>query len=286
MPKEVTPQEENNLNTGNIFDEFVQSHDEVKQIDEKNDSKKGLYDYIKIWNMCFMFLNTILFIALVFLTVYNHFQKKEEREDISFLKPVCSFIAGNTYTSGQECYSVTSNLKHYQGLVSDLESKIGERLVYLMWEVYALNNFTYSRKVNFILNTSQSRLRPLNILKDFDNIKKEFTSSFERSNVTCDNVTIQENTMSMSCDVYSSDWDTSIINMKEGVRSILPGWGTSISRAGSFINFIENHNSGLFLVTDKPNTFTSTKTVEDWPYTQVTKINLSLQYVNPEYLSF
>ena len=93
MPKKIIPQEKNNLNTENIFDEFVQSHDDVKKIDETKKSKKNLYDYLKIGNICFTFVNVVLFIAVSFFTLYNHFQKNEERSDISFLRPVCSFIS-------------------------------------------------------------------------------------------------------------------------------------------------------------------------------------------------
>lgn len=283
MPKKT---DTNDITTENIFDEFVESQDTLKEI-QHGKEKKQIYDYLKTWNVIFMFLNITLFFVVIAFYFYGYFQEKTEKTEVIFFKPICSFILGSAYTSWDPCYSVTSVLNEYKWKLATSEEAITKEMVWIMSELYGINNFNYSNKVIFLLEKTNSRLKPLTILQDFDEIKKEFTSSFERSNVSCQNIIINEdNRMSLNCDIFSSDWDTSIIDVKNGVRSILPGWGTSISRASSFINFIENHNSKRFSVLEKPMQLSSSPTIEEWPYTQVTTINLELQYINPEYLSF
>lgn len=283
MPKQT---DTNDITTENIFDEFVESQDTLKEV-QHGKEKKHIYDYIKAGNYIFMSLNIILFFIIIVLYFYSYSQEKTDKTEIGFLKPVCSFMLGNVYKSGDPCYSVTSVLNEYTSKLSASEEKIAKKMISIMSELYGIINFNYSNKVIFLVDKSNSRLKPLTILQDFDKIKKEFTSSFERSNVDCSNIIISEdNIMSLDCDIFSSDWDTSIIDINDGVRSILPGWGTSISRASSFINFIENHNTKRFSVIVKPEQLVSTATLDEGPYTQVTSISLELQYINPEYLSF
>jgi len=287
MAKELKNKSKSDINTENIFDEFVESQDTAASLENEEKEKKQLYDYLKIGNYICMSLNILLFFAISIFAFYNFYQAKEEKENISVLQPVCKFLLWSTYNTWNECYSVTSMLQDYNDRISSLEEKTGDIMLNLMTEMYAINNFNYSKKITFLLDKTSSRLRPLNILNDFDTIKKEFTSSFERSNVTCSNINITDSQeMTITCEVFSSDWDTSIIDLKDGVRSLLPWGWTSISRASSFINFIDNHSSWLFSVIEKPEEFSSSTTLNEGPYTKVTVINLRLQYINPQYLSF
>lgn len=287
MPKEVQKQGESSINTENIFDEFVESRENIKDIQSADKWRKDLYDYIKTGNYVFMMMNIFLFFLIIIFSFYNYFQAKDDNSSISFLQPVCSFFLWEVNSSVSECQSVTSVLAQYNEKKSNLEEKTWNVLVGLMSEVYGLNNFNYSKKVTFLLDQTNSRLKPLRIISDFDEIKKEFTSSFERSNVTCADIQILNNSdLRVNCSVFSSDWDTSIIDLRDGVRSILSGGGTSISRASSFVNFIENHSSWLFTVVENPSVLISSPTIEEGPYTQMTTVDLVLRYTNPEYLSF
>lgn len=287
MALEEKNQNSNNTpQTENIFDEFVDSQ-KVSNEEILSPRDKNLYDYMRIGNMGLTVINVILFLVLIGGVFYNYFQSKEEKIDIWFLRPVCWFMLWSVYNTWQECYSISSFLPDFQWIYDVTEQETSEKLISLMWEVYDIDNFYFSKKVNFLLETTRSQLRPLVILSDFDTIKREFTSSFERSNVICSNIEIsQQNTVSMNCDVFSSDWDTAIIDVKNWVRWTLPWWGTSISRASSFLNYIDQHSSGLFRVKQEPSTFSSTFTNEDWPYTQKTSISFTLEYISPQYLSF
>jgi len=267
----------------NIFDEFIQ--DKSESTSEKSEKKSyHIYDYLRLLSKGLVFINIILFILIVFGLYYNMTQNNSERKEFTFLEPICSVLLWDIYKPWDPCYSVSSTLDDYESKFNTLEKNTIERIFPLLSNVYSISNFNFSDKVVFLNRHAKERLKPLVILQDFDAIKTDFTS--ERSNIECKNITISENIMSLSCDVYSSDWDTSIINLQWGVRSVLDWWGTSISRASSFINFLENHDSSRFRIIEKPQVFSSSEFSDDGPYTQFTTIDLTLQYVNPEFLSF
>ena len=97
------------------------------------------------------------------------------------------------------------------------------------------NNFTNSKPVTFLLNKTDSRLKPLDILSDFDAIKNKF-EPIDKSKIQCFDMVIKDDmTLSARCEAYSSDWDSDISTVNNQKNS-----GTSISVASSFIDFMEN----------------------------------------------
>jgi len=267
----------------NIFDEFIQ--DKTQDSSEKNKKKSyQVYDYLRVVSKILVFINVFLFITIVLWLYYNSTQANEERKELAFLEPICNVLVWDVYSSWNPCYSVSYLLSDYQKKFNTLEESTIKRIFPLISDIYSITNFNFSDKVVFLNKNSNDRLKPLIILEDFDSIKREFTS--ERSNVSCQNISLSENIMSLSCDIYSSDWDTNIIDLQGGIRSTLEWWWTSISRASSFINFIESHNSARFRIIQKPQVFSSNDFTDDGPYTQFTTVDLTLQYVNPDFLSF
>ena len=92
--------------------------------------------------------------------------------------------------------------------------------------------------------------------------------------------------MEVTCDAFSSHWDSKIVNLDNGNIGFVDGGGTSISRASSFIYFLDNYGDSPFKVIEKPEKLSS-KAVQGWgPYTQVTTFQLQLQYTKTEDLSF
>jgi len=63
--------------------------------------------------------------------------------------------------------------------------------------------------------------------------------------------------MKLSCDIFSSDWDTEIVSLEEDSIFSTDRSGTSISRASSFIDFIESYPNSSFQVINKPSVLTS-----------------------------
>jgi hypothetical protein len=90
-----------------------------------------------------------------------------------------------------------------------------EKILPLLAEKYSIENFEESKKVSFLLDTEKTRLKPLDILTAFDEIKFKFSPQ-DKSDISCSSITIQaHNELSIFCDVYSSDWDTKIITLEE-----------------------------------------------------------------------
>lgn len=127
------------------------------------------------------------------------------------------------------------------------------------------------------MDAEHARLRPTKILSAFDALKNQFSPN-DKADIQCAQISISEGkTLSLRCSIFSSDWDTKIVGLDGDTLSFLPNGGTAITRASSFINFLENKTDSPFTVIEKTNTFV----LEDAnlpPYTKKTDIHLVLEY--------
>lgn len=273
------------LNSENIFDEFTDSQDiqnEIKQVEQQE--HKDLYYYLKHLNTVFICVNVLVFFIVITMFSYNYIQKQETKTSYNFLAPICSIFLWDVNKNDGNCYSVSSMLNEYQNKLTQEQSGQGQRILPLLWEVYSLENFNLSKKVSFILEKSQKRLRPLEILWEFDRIKNKFSPT-DKWEISCYDIFISWWEVNITCESFSSDWNTDIISFEDERISQLSGWGTSISRASSFINFIENLPDSRLEVVEKPETFVS-KSIQLGPYTQSTTFQLQLRYIEDFNLSF
>jgi hypothetical protein len=81
----------------------------------------------------------------------------------------------------------------------------------------------------------------------------------------------------MSCDSFSSDWNTDILRVENTLLQTVRWGGTSISKASSFLNFLEKYSLTPFTIIEKPE-FYSSETFQSWPYTRKTSFEFSLRY--------
>jgi hypothetical protein len=81
----------------------------------------------------------------------------------------------------------------------------------------------------------------------------------------------------MSCDSFSADWNTDILSVEKILLKTVAWWWTSISKASSFINFLERYSMTPFTVIEKPDFYTS-ESYQSWPYTRKTTFQFSLRY--------
>lgn len=127
--------------------------------------------------------------------------------------------------------------------------------------MYALEDFFSSRRVDFILDASVSRLRPLEILEEFDKMQAQFTP-IDKLEVYCPSISIQSDlSIELTCISYSSDWDSTLSQLNDGIlRQTNNRGGTSISKAANFIDFLENAPGSKFRVIERPSTFISEDT--------------------------
>ncbi len=271
-----SPQED--FNTQNIFDEFTESQDigdEVKKVEAL--AEKDVYYYLKKLSRFFLVCNTLLFLGVIFSVIYVYIQDSEDKREYSLLSPICSLFLWKWEIWGGSCYGVAWVLQEYREKVDSESSIQAEKILPLLWEVYALENFNFSKRASFLLQKTEERLMTIEILSAFDELKTKFAPR-DKSEISCYNVSISSvNNMLVSCDIYSSDWDSSIANLEDGSISSNSWWGTSISRASSFIDFLENYSESPFNILDKPWILT-VENVQNWPYTRKTTIQLQLQY--------
>jgi len=88
--------------------------------------------------------------------------------------------------------------------------------------VYALENFNLSKKVVFLLDTSKNKLRASEIITSFDEIKNQY-SPVDKEEISCYDLSISDQkVLTITCDVFSSDWDTKIVSLKDGIKSTIP----------------------------------------------------------------
>ena len=274
------------FNTQNIFDELSESKaigDEVRELEEKQ--KKDIYFYLKKVNFLMFLLNILLFLWLFLTSAYIFLQSTEEKKEYSFLEPLCSFILGSRDITPGTCYPVVPVLEEYKGKLEVEVAKQSERILVLLWDIYSIENFNFSRRATFLLEKTDERLRPMTILSEFDELKLKFAPE-DKSEVSCYNIVITgTNNIKLSCDIYSSDWDREIVSLEQwSIFSTDRSW-TSISRASSFINFIESYPNSPFQIVNKPDVLTAVA-VQRWPYTQRTTIELELAYSSTIDLSF
>lgn len=270
---------ENNpsINSENIFDEFTDSR-EIKDELEKTDrdSEKDIYFYLKKFSWLLLGLNIVSFLLIIACFGYIYIQNNEEKTEYNFLTPLCWFFLWNESIYPWTCYWVTPALAEYSSKLDNLSSTQSQNILPLLWDKYSLENYNLSKKVDFLLEKWESRLRPLEILSEFDAMKDLFSST-DKSEISCYDINVAEDILSMSCDSYSSDWNTDILSVEKTVLKTLNGWGTSISKASSFINFFEQYSESPFTVIEKPEFYTS-ESFQSWPYTKRTTFQFSLRY--------
>ena len=276
--KDNIPTSGNELDSDNIFDEFSVStniDEEVKKAEEAKN--KDIYYYFKKISRVLLVLNILLFIFIAISVVYIYIQTQQEKKEYSIFTPICSLFLGKMDIGDGSCYGVTPVLQEYTEKISQETQLQTQKILPLLSDVYSIENFNFSRRADFLLEKSDDRLKSLEILSAFDTLKNTFAPR-DKSEISCYNISISsDNIIQLTCDAFSSDWDNSIVNLEEGSVTTLVWWGTSISRASSFIHFIENFESSPFQVLEKPQEF-SVENIQNGPYTKKTTIQLQLYY--------
>ena len=282
------PNIEKNMSSGdseNIFNEFSDNIDLKKEVEKIEQNKqKWSYYYIKFFGSFFFSLNIILSLCIGIFGLYYYVQLESDSE-YAFLSPVCNvFLWWNGYT-GNTCKWVSNVLDEYNTNIENEKISQAQKIIPILWDVYALENFNLSKKVVFLLDTSKNKLRASEIITSFDEIKNQY-SPVDKEEISCYDLSISDQkVLTITCDVFSSDWDTKIVSLKDGIKSTIPWWGTSITRASSFIYFIENLSWSPFKIINKPSSLSSEK-VSSGPYTLKTTITLDLEYYTSDPLTF
>lgn len=274
---ESDKKEEVSPNT-NIFEDFSTDANLSKDITklEEKKSHDSIY-YFWFISSVLKWFNTLLVFFIILSSLYIFIQKSEEPLSLSFLSPICWIFLWNTPSLESPCSWVEYAKIIYNKNVEDTKKYQFWKISSIIWDIYALENFIYSKELTFLFDRTKNRVKPLEVISKFDAIKNKF-DQIEKSRIQCYDLTLDsENILKMTCEAYSSDWDQSIIwfdGSKESWSEI--GW-TSLSLASSFINFV-NKNSWDFILINKQNVFSSDPFFGNGVYTKKTVFELSLKY--------
>ncbi len=273
------------LHEANIFDEFTWDEGEMKQWEQEweEKEKKWWYDYLSIYSNILVWINIGLFVCFLIFLVYNHVQKSEKALNYRVPPFVCSLLLWDSSKYVESCNGITYTQNTLQQDVDEVKQQQAQLIEPLIGDVYGFENFQFSRKMAFLIEKSKNRLEPSKILAAFDAIKWKY-ASVDKSEIECYDIMIEQgNILQIRCDIYASDWDTEIFYFENGIKKTNTlGWG-SISKAISFIDYIENDAFSPFQVRAKTQKFIS-EVVQKPPYTQKTSIELELEYVHSDLL--
>ncbi len=268
----------NNIEESDIFEWFASDESLLQDVSEfEQDQSKDIYDYANITGNSFKVLNLILFVIILLFGSYIYIQNNDSYTDSKLLDPFCSVLLWDVPVPGTYCSSVSSALLSLQDTLDTQKVSQFKKISDLIAPLYLSTDFINSREVVFLYDKTKNRLRPLEIISEFDRLKNEFETT-DKSALSCYDIEISQNIMSAKCDTYSSDWDKNII-LPDGETKWNIG-GTSISIASSFLDYIEK-NSSTIRVIDKPKYFSSESVSwENGWYTKKTTFFLKFEYID------
>jgi len=265
---------EKQLNTTNIFDEFDVTEEEQKQ-EELN--KKDLFFFLNtIWNF-FKYINLVLLIFILFAGIYLYIQKSdwELMDNKDYLNPICSILTWwEEIFNWENCSSITILNKKIDDKIKKLKEEEFKLITKTLINNFELYNTSNSQEALFLLDKTKNKNNPYKILEEFESLKSEF-SWLNPTKLQCKNISINKNNLSIKCSTFSEwlwQWDIPWFNWELSVNKI--HW-TTRTMASSFINFIEKSNK--FIVKNKPKSFSIKPYFWEFSYSYKTDFTLELE---------
>lgn len=271
----------------NIFEDFTGDSSLGKDLQNiEKDQKKDVFFYIKKVSFFLKITNLFLFLVFVLFILYAFFQNSAELKSYPYLSSVCSLFLWQANPGDGNCYPVKAYLESKDVEYKSQKEEQVLEISKIIGDIYEIKNFAYSETMSFLLERTRNRLKPIEILSEFDALKTKF-EPIDKSKIECYNIVINDkNELSASCDAYSSDWDTNIIALKNGAIVKSERGGTSVSVASSFIDFINSYPESKFYVQDKQKVFSSEAVSGKWIFTKKTAFSLKLQYNSTDTLIY
>lgn len=266
----------------NIFwEEFWGNLDfweDVQEIERK--VNKDIYYYLNlIWNILWN-INILFFLIIAIASSYFYIQNSWSGQFYRawFLDWVCSYILPEeAQEPWQSCSWVKTLLDNIKMQADDLVEKQFKSIYWNLPKIYSLENFIFTKEVQFLLEKTQNKLKVTDIVQDFDNLLQWFYS-IDKMQIQCDGLEITKDLLVITtCTVFSADWNNEIM-WTDGTY-INKTWWSTISLASSFFNYIDKTSSNFSLV-NKQKKFTREEFVWNWYYTYSTTFNLELKYQN------
>lgn len=273
--------EEQELNSSNIFDEFDTNKTLVDEVEKlKTEYNKDLFYYLGIGSKVFQNLFLIILLVLCFLYFYIFIQNSETVKNKAYLEPICFILNWDVDNAPGDvsCGSVMATNAGYLTAINEQKIYQYEIIKNILPLVSKQDNFIKTKEVSFLLDKSENRIRVLDVLENFNTLKSNFTKTTGKSNIVCKNIEIDSDKkqLSMTCDAYYKWFDKWIV-WYSGDSNSQEVYGTSVSLANSFLNYIEKKSENFTLV-NRQKVFTLKEiTPDNYGYTNVTNFKLTLE---------
>ena len=141
----------------------------------------------------------------------------------------------------------------------------------------------YSSEIQFLLDKKINRLKPLDILNEFDLLVNDFVQS-DKSMIECKDIKVDnEYVLSAKCTAYSSDWESRLnlpwVNWERW--NDIKEW-TSMTVAASFLNYLEKTKTNKnFKLLEKQKVFQSSSVLLDsLESRRTTEFEIQMKYDN------
>jgi len=248
------------INSTNIFDEFATDSSLVDEVEKlKEEAKKDVFYYLSLSWKILQNLFFVLFVIGVLLFSYIYIQKNEKFSDKAILDPICMIFSVEWLATPDNtvyCSSISFSKSYYEEKLKELKKEQSKEILHNITRIYEESNFTKTKEVSFLLNKTEDRVMILKVLEKFDALKNEFWW-IDKRRVQCTDITIDtmEKTVNMTCSAFSQWYERWIIWFS-WVKNSDETWGTSISIANSFLNYIEKNTKDFTLV-DRQKVFSS-----------------------------
>ncbi len=262
----------------NIFEEFNSNEGLKKEIEELKEEKQRDFFFYAIHTSSFLkVINLLLFLFFSVIYVYFYLQDKEDLSDSKILNPVCNLFLWDISSWESSCSSVTYAINKEQVRNDDLKKSQFGRIINIIPNVYSSTNWFEWEEIAFLLSKTKNRLRPMDIIEEFDKLINSFESDDKRK-VTCNSININSDfVFTAKCEALSRWYENKIVWYDwSKSEKMLVSW-TSVSIAASFLNFLRKKSEWKFTVIEPQKKFTSESKIKQW-YTKRTSFNLRLQY--------
>lgn len=272
---------DNDVSSSNIFEDFDTNKNLIDEVEKlKTEYNKDMFYYLSLFWKIIQTIFWLLLLLFIVLYSYIYVQNNESFSNKQFLDPFCFIInwTDKEVPWSTSCSSASATNSLLKESVIDLKVKQFELIKSILPIAIEQDNFLKTKEISFLLDKSTNRLKILDVLNEFNTLKNEFTSTSWKSKLVCSNLSIDSITeeISMSCNSFYNWFDKGIIWFTADSKD---SWvyGTSMSYANSFLNYIEKKSDSFTLVNRQKSFTVSQMSPDNFWYTNVTNFTLTLK---------
>jgi hypothetical protein len=116
--------------------------------------------------------------------MYIDIQSDKEYNNKTLIDPICPIFIDDIENTTTFCSSIAFLQDNYTTRLEKLKEDQTTKIIKVIEDLYKIDNFTKTKEVLFLLYKSENKLRVLDILNNFDNIKNEFYS-LDKQKIQC-----------------------------------------------------------------------------------------------------